>query len=194
MTASQVLGIPYEEVTPEQRGAAKAVNFGILYGISSFSLAQDLGISRAAAEKYIEDYFERFPGVRTYLDRTVAEAKKNGFVRTLYGRIRPIPELSSDSFQKRAFGERVAMNSPMQGTAADIMKLAMIAVDRALRENNLKARVLVQVHDELLLEVPEDEAEKVSSLLKDAMESVADLAVPLECEVHLGSNWLEAKG
>ena len=194
LTASQVLGIPYEEVTPEQRGAAKAVNFGILYGISSFSLAQDLGISRAAAEKYIEHYFERFPGVRTYLDRTIAEAKKNGFVRTLYGRIRPIPELSSESFQKRAFGERVAMNSPIQGTAADIMKLAMIAVDRALRENSLKARVLVQVHDELLLEVPEDEAEKVSSLLKKAMESVADLAVPLECEVHRGSNWLEAKG
>ena len=193
LTASEVFGIPYEDVTPEQRGAAKAVNFGILYGISSFSLAQDLGISRATAEDYIQNYFVRFPKVKKYLDETVEEAKKNGMVRTLYGRIRPIPELSSTEFQKRAFGERVAMNSPIQGTAADIMKLAMLAVDRRLSEEKLRSKVLLQVHDELLLEVPKDEEEKVCALLKDAFEHVAELSVPLEAEVHNGSTWLDAK-
>jgi len=194
LTASQVLGIPYEEVTSEQRSAAKAVNFGILYGISSFSLAQDLGVTRSEADAYIRDYFERFPGVRTYLDNTIASAKKDGWVRTLYGRVRPVPELSSQEFRKRMFGERVAMNSPIQGTAADIMKLAMIAVDRRLRDGGFAAKVLLQVHDELLLEVPAEEVSAVSELVKQAMESVAELAVPLECEVHVGDNWLDAKG
>ncbi|MBO4627687.1 MAG: DNA polymerase I [Lachnospiraceae bacterium] len=193
LTASQVLGIPYDEVTPQQRGAAKAVNFGILYGISAFSLAQDLGITRAAAEEYIASYYKRFPQVRDYLDRTIADAKKNGYVKTLYGRVRPIPQISSQSYQERMFGERVAMNSPIQGTAADIMKAAMIAVDKALREGGFKAKMLLQVHDEVLLECPREEAEAVAKLVQTAMEGVADLAVPLVCEVHTGENWLDAK-
>lgn len=194
LTASQVLRIPYEDVTPKQRSAAKAVNFGILYGISSFSLAQDLGVTRAEAEDYINNYFARFPGVRAYLDRTIADAKKEGLVRTLYGRVRPIPELSAPEFQKRMFGERVAMNSPIQGTAADIMKAAMIAVAGALSEGGYRAKMLLQVHDELLLETPKEEAEAVSKLVQNAMENVASLAVPLVCEVHIGDNWLDAKG
>ena len=193
LTAGEVFGVPYEDVTPAQRSAAKAVNFGILYGISSFSLAQDLGITRATAEDYIQNYFERFPLVKKYLDNTVEEAKKNGMVRTAYGRVRPIPELSSTEFRKRAFGERVAMNSPIQGMAADIMKMAMLAVDQKLREENLRSRVLLQVHDELLLEVPSDEETAVCLLLKDAFEHVAELAVPLEAEIHTGSTWLDAK-
>ena len=193
LTASEVFGIPYDEVTSAQRSAAKAVNFGILYGISSFSLAQDLGITRYTAEDYIHGYFERFPRVKQYLDETIAEAKKNSVVRTAYGRIRPIPELSAAEFQKRAFGERVAMNSPIQGTAADIMKMAMLAVDRKLREQGLASRVLLQVHDELLLEVPKAEEETVSKLVKDAFENVAELSVPLEAEIHSGTTWLDAK-
>ena len=193
LTASEVFGIPYDDVTSEQRTAAKAVNFGILYGISSFSLAQDLGITRNTAEEYINGYFERFPRVKHYLDETVESARKNGFVRTAYGRIRPIPELSSNEFQKRAFGERVAMNSPIQGTAADIMKLAMLSVDRKLREMGLASRVLLQVHDELLLEVPVAEQETVCAMIKDAFEHVADLSVPLEAEIHCGKSWFEAK-
>lgn len=194
LTASQVLRIPYEDVTPKQRSAAKAVNFGILYGISSFSLAQDLGVTRAEAEDYINNYFARFPGVRAYLDKTIADAKKDGLVRTLYGRVRPIPELSAPEFQKRMFGERVAMNSPIQGTAADIMKAAMIAVAKALSEGGYRAKMLLQVHDELLLETPKEEAEAVSKLVQNAMENVASLAVPLVCEIHIGDNWLDAKG
>jgi DNA polymerase I - 3''-5'' exonuclease and polymerase domains len=193
LTASEVFGVPYDDVTAEQRSAAKAVNFGILYGISSFSLAQDLGITRATAEEYIQGYFERFPRVKAYLDETVAEAKKNGMVRTAYGRIRPIPELSSSEYSKRSFGERVAMNSPIQGTAADIMKMAMLAVDRKLREQGLSSRALIQVHDELLLEVPLAEEETVRKLVKEAFEHVADLSVPLEAEVHSGKTWLDAK-
>ncbi|MBR5712493.1 MAG: DNA polymerase I [Lachnospiraceae bacterium] len=193
LTASQVFGVPFDEVTGAQRSAAKAVNFGILYGIGSFSLSQDLGITRATAEAYIQNYFARFPGVKEYLDRTVAEAKKNGSVRTMYGRLRPIPELSSNEFAKRAFGERVAMNSPIQGTAADIMKLAMLAADRAIRSKNLKAKILLQVHDELLIEAPEDEAEIVASCVKEAMEGAVKLSVPLTAEVHCGANWFEAK-
>ena len=188
-----MFGVPYDDVTSEQRSAAKAVNFGILYGISSFSLAQDLGITRATAEEYIQGYFERFPRVKAYLDETVAEAKKNGMVRTAYGRIRPIPELSSSEYSKRSFGERVAMNSPIQGTAADIMKMAMLAVDRKLREQGLSSRALIQVHDELLLEVPLAEEETVRKLVKEAFEHVADLSVPLEAEVHSGKTWLDAK-
>ncbi len=193
LTASQVFNIPFDKVTPQQRSAAKAVNFGILYGISSFSLSQDLGITRSQAEQYIRDYFARFPGVKRYLDDTVADAKKNGMVRTAYGRIRPIPELSAPEYTRRAFGERVAMNSPIQGTAADIMKIAMLRVDRALRESESNAKILLQVHDELLLEVPEEEAEKVAALVGDAMEHAADLNVPLEVDVHIGKSWLDAK-
>ena len=193
LTASEVFGIPYDDVTSQQRSAAKAVNFGILYGISSFSLAQDLDISRKTAEEYIKGYFERFPRVKEYLDETVSEAKKNGLVRTAFGRVRPIPELASSEFAKRAFGERVAMNSPIQGTAADIMKMAMLRVDEKLREQGLTSKVLLQVHDELLLEVPLAEENAIRELLADAFEHVAELAVPLVAEIHSGATWFDAK-
>ena len=193
LTASEVFGIPYNDVTSQQRSAAKAVNFGILYGISSFSLAQDLDISRKTAEEYIKGYFERFPRVKEYLDETVSEAKKNGMVRTAFGRVRPIPELASSEFAKRAFGERVAMNSPIQGTAADIMKMAMLRVDEKLREQGLTSKVLLQVHDELLLEVPIAEENAIRELLADAFEHVADLTVPLVAEIHSGATWFDAK-
>ncbi len=192
-TAASVLGIPYEAVTAEQRSAAKAVNFGIIYGISSYSLSQDLGITKKMADEYIARYFEKYPGVKAYLDNTVAQAMEEGQVTTAYGRIRPIPELSSSNFMQRSFGERVAMNSPIQGTAADIMKLAMLRVDEALKKQRLNSRMLVQVHDELLLEVPFEEEKAVTQLLKQAMEGAAELSVPLIADVHTGSNWYEAK-
>ena len=193
LTASEVFHVPMEEVSPQMRSAAKAVNFGIIYGIGAFSLGQDIGVSRDEAQQYIDRYFARFPKVKQYLDETVAGAKKNGFVKTAFGRVRPIPELSSNEFAKRAFGERVAMNSPIQGTAADIMKIAMIAVDRELTKQGLRSKILLQVHDELLLEVPKDEETKVAALLQQAMEHAAELSVPLTAEVHSGENWLDAK-
>lgn len=193
MTASQVFDIPFDEVTDAQRSAAKAVNFGIIYGISSFGLGQNLNISRKTAEQYIDSYYERYPSIRDFLENNVKSAGENGFVRTMYGRIRPIPELDSSNFMQRSFGERVAMNSPIQGTAADIMKLAMIRMHDALRAKRLKAKMLVQVHDEILLEVPEEEVEQVRDIVKNAMEGVADLAVPLIADIHQGYSWFEAK-
>ncbi|MBP5198779.1 MAG: DNA polymerase I, partial [Lachnospiraceae bacterium] len=193
MTASKVFNTPVEEVTDLQRRNAKAVNFGIVYGISSFGLSQDLSISRKEAENYIEQYFKTFPGIKRYLDETVENAKKNGFVTTIYGRRRPIPELSQKNFMMRQFGERVAMNSPIQGTAADIMKIAMIKAWKRIKEENLKSRILLQVHDELLIETAEDEVEKVREILTDSMQNAADLKVELKIDLHVGNDWFDAK-
>ena len=193
MTASQVFHVPYDAVTGEQRSAAKAVNFGILYGISSFGLGQNLGISRKTAEEYIKAYYERYPAMKRYLEENVRLAKEQGFVKTLFGRIRPIPELSGGNFAERAFGERVAMNSPIQGTAADIMKIAMIRIARMLSERKLRSRMLVQVHDEILVETYPEEESAVYAILKEAMEGAADLSVPLVADIHRGYSWYEAK-
>ena len=193
ITASKVFHTPFEEVTDLQRRNAKAVNFGIVYGISSFGLSQDLSISRKEASAYIEQYFETYPGVKRFLDNCIAKAKETGESRTMYGRRRPIPELSSSNFMQRQFGERVAMNAPIQGTAADIMKIAMIRVYDSLEREGLKSRILLQVHDELLLEVWEDEVEKVREILMRDMKGAAELSVSLEIDVHTGKNWYEAK-
>ncbi|MDO4490276.1 MAG: DNA polymerase I [Lachnospiraceae bacterium] len=193
ITASQVFHVPYEEVTPLQRRNAKAVNFGIVYGISSFGLSQDLNVSRKEAQEYIDSYFETYPGIRKFLDETVADAREKGCVVTLYGRKRPMPELSSGNFMQRQFGERVAMNAPIQGTAADIMKIAMNRVADRLKREQLQAKLLLQVHDELLIETPVEEEEKVREILKEEMVHAAELSVPLEIDMHAGNNWYEAK-
>lgn len=193
ITASQVFHTPFDEVTDLQRRNAKAVNFGIVYGISSFGLSQDLSITRKEAAEYIDRYFETYPGIKKFLDDAVAHAKEQGYVVTLFGRRRPVPELSSSNFMQRQFGERVAMNSPIQGTAADIMKIAMIAVDKELRMRNMKSRLVLQVHDELLIETWKEEEEEVREILKEGMMHAADLSVPLEIDMHSGKNWYEAK-
>ena len=193
ITASQVFGVPFNEVTPLQRRNAKAVNFGIVYGISAFGLSRDLSISKKEAAQYIDQYFATYPGVKTYLDACVELAKKEGFSETLYKRRRPIPELASSNFMTRSFGERVAMNAPIQGTAADIIKIAMIKVYEGLNAAGLKTRLILQIHDELLLEVPEEEVEQARQILQAAMESAADLAVKLEIDLHTGKNWYDAK-
>ena len=191
-TASLVFHVPLEEVTKTQRSNAKAVNFGIVYGISSFGLSQDLSISKKEAEKYIDDYFKSYPGIKNYLDNSVKEAKEKGYSTTMFGRRRPIPELKAGNFMQRQFGERVAMNSPIQGTAADIMKIAMINVERELRKNNLKSRIVLQVHDELLVETYKDEISTVQDILVKNMEGAANLHVPLDVDVKEGNNWDEA--
>ncbi len=193
ITASQVFHVPFEEVTALQRRNAKAVNFGIVYGISSFGLSQDLSITRREAAQYIEQYFRTYPGIKTFLDDTVKYAKENGYVVTLFGRRRPIPELASSNFAQRSFGERAAMNAPIQGTAADIMKIAMIRVDQKLKENHMRSRLVLQVHDELLVEAHRSEIEQVKQILRHEMEQAASLAVPLEVDMHVGDNWYEAK-
>lgn len=180
-------------MTDLQRRNAKAVNFGIVYGISSFGLSQDLSITRKEAAQYIENYFETYPKIKGFLDGLVTEAKEKGYVTTMFGRRRPVPELRSSNFMQRSFGERVAMNSPIQGTAADIIKIAMIRVGKALKEQNLKSRLLLQVHDELLVETAEDETAQVSAILEKEMKNAARLAVSLEIDMHTGSNWYEAK-
>lgn len=193
ITASQVFHTPFDEVTDQQRRNAKAVNFGIVYGISSFGLSQDLSITRKEAAKYIEDYFKTYPGIKAFLDNAVAHAKEQGYVVTLFGRRRPVPELSSSNFMQRSFGERVAMNAPIQGTAADIIKIAMVGVNKRLKSQKMKSRLVLQVHDELLIEAYESELEEVKRLLKEEMEQAASLDVPLEVDMHTGSNWYEAK-
>ena len=193
MTASQVFHIPFDEVTDLQRRNAKAVNFGIVYGISSFGLSEDLSITKKEAAQYIENYFKTYPGIKTFLDNAVAQAKDKGYVDTLFGRRRPVPELSSSNFMQRAFGERVAMNSPIQGTAADIMKIAMIGVNNRLKEKQMKSRLVLQVHDELLIEAHVDEVEDVKQILAYEMEHAANLLVPLDVDMHVGDNWYEAK-
>ena len=186
ITAGQVFGVPPEMVTRQMRSAAKAVNFGIVYGISAFSLAQDIGVSNAEAKAYMERYFEKYSGVHAYMTDIVEQAKRDGFVSTLMGRRRWLPELRSSNFNTRSFGERVALNMPIQGTAADIIKLAMIQVDRRLRAEGLAARLVLQVHDELIVECPREEAERVQALLRETMEGVVQLAVPLTADAHIG--------
>ena len=193
-TAAKVFHVARADVTPEMRRSAKAVNFGIVYGISAFSLSQDIGVTVAEAKAYMEAYFATFPGVRKYMDDVVEKARKNGYVETLLHRRRDLPELKSSNFNMRSFGERVALNMPVQGTAADVMKLAMVAVHKRLKAENLQARLVLQVHDELIVECPESEAETVAKLLEEEMEHVVALSVPLTAEAHWGKNWLEAKG
>lgn len=193
ITASQVFHVPFEDVTDQMRRNAKAVNFGIVYGISSFGLSQDLSISRKEATDYINSYFETYPGIKEYIDGLVKSAKEKGYAVTMYGRKRPVPELMSSNFMQRSFGERIAMNSPIQGTAADIIKIAMVRVYNALKEKGLKSRLVLQVHDELLIETAKDELEQVMELLSDEMHNAASLRVPLEIDMHYGNNWFETK-
>ncbi|MDY2699448.1 MAG: DNA polymerase I [Lachnospiraceae bacterium] len=193
ITASQVFHIPFDEVTDLQRRNAKAVNFGIVYGISSFGLSQDLSITRKEASEYIEQYFATYPGVKNFLDKTVSDAKEKGYVTTLFGRRRPVPELSSSNFMQRSFGERVAMNSPIQGTAADVIKIAMIRVHRRLKQEGLKSKLILQVHDELLIETKKEEAMQVRTILEEEMSRAAELSVHLEIDLHEGDDWYEAK-
>lgn len=193
ITAAKVFHTPFEEVTDLQRRNAKAVNFGIVYGISSFGLSQDLSISKKEAADYIEQYFATYPGVKAFLDKLVSDARRDGYIATMFGRRRPVPELKSSNFMQRSFGERVAMNSPIQGTAADIIKIAMIRVWKALREAGLKSRLILQVHDELVIETYREEEEQVRRVLTENMTAAADLAVKLEIDLHTGENWYEAK-
>lgn len=192
ITASHVFNVPFDEVTPELRRNAKAVNFGIVYGISSFGLSQDLSISKKQAAEYIEQYFAAYPGIKSYIDGLVEFAKENGYSLTMYNRRRPIPEIKSSNFMQRSFGERVAMNAPIQGTAADIIKIAMINVYNELKKRKLKSKLILQVHDELLVEAHKDEVEEVRELMIDSMKNAAKLSVVLEVDINEGSNWLEA--
>ena len=194
VTASQVFGVPLESVTPLMRRHAKAVNFGIVYGISAFSLSQDIGVTVAEAKEYMERYFATYTGVRQYMEQVVSQARERGYVETLWHRRRALPELKSSNFNMRSFGERVALNMPIQGTAADIIKLAMVRVHRRLAAEGLEARLIMQVHDELIVECPEAEASRVEQLLQQEMQGVAELSVPLLAEAHTGHNWLAAKG
>ena len=194
VTAARVFHVPEEEVTHQMRSQAKAVNFGIVYGMSAFSLSQDIHVTVSEAKDYMERYFATYPGVRQYMTDIVAQAREQGYVETLYHRRRALPELRSSNFIQRSFGERVALNMPIQGTAADVMKLAMLRVDERIRREGLAAKLIMQVHDELIVECPEAERETVETLLRQEMEQVAALSVPLIAEAHSGKNWLEAKG
>lgn len=193
-TAAQVFGLPEEMITPELRSRAKAVNFGIVYGIGAFSLSKDIGVTRAEADRYIKNYLASYPSVAAYMENTIEQAKKTGYVTTYYGRRRYLPELSNSNGNLRAFGERVARNAPIQGTAADIIKIAMIRVYERLKAEQPDARLILQVHDELIVECDEENAEKVCGMLEYEMENAAKLAVKLTAEAHFGKNWLEAKG
>ena len=192
-TASEIFDVPPEWVTPELRSRAKAVNFGLIYGISGFGLSRNTGVSRKEAAAFIEKYFRTYPGVKRFMDRTASEGADRGYAETLMGRRRYLPELKSPKAPIREFGKRAAMNTPVQGTAADIIKLAMVRIDRALREAGLQSRLILQVHDELLLECPPEEADRAAELLREAMEGAIELSVPLVAEVHRGENWAEAK-
>ena len=194
VTAAKVFHVPEAEVTHQMRSRAKAVNFGIVYGMSAFSLSQDIHVTVAEAKDYMERYFATYPGVRQYMTDVVERAREQGFVETLYHRRRALPELKSSNFIQRSFGERVALNMPIQGTAADVMKLAMLRVHDRIRREGLQARLIMQVHDELIVECPEREQQAVETLLRQEMEQVAALAVPLTAEAHSGKNWREAKG
>ncbi len=189
--ASKVLNIPIEEVTKEERTKAKAINFGIVYGISDFGLAEQIGVSRKEAKQYIEQYLNKYEGIRNFMNIIVEQAKENGYVETLYHRRRYVPELKSNNYMVRQFGSRIAMNTPIQGTAADIMKIAMINIYKKL--NNMKSKLILQVHDELLVETYPEEKEKVKEILKSEMENVIKLQVPLIADLSEGQNWLEAK-
>ena len=193
VTASQVFGVAPEEVTPLHRRHAKAVNFGIVYGISEYSLSEDIGVSFYEAKNYIESYLEKYSGVRAYMKQVVADAREQGYTQTLYGRKRYIPELKASNFNIRQGAERIALNTPIQGTAADLIKLAMIRVDKALAEKFPEAKLLLQVHDELIVECPEAIAREVAELVSREMEQVASLKVPLTAEAKIGKSWFEAK-
>jgi len=193
VTAAHVFGVPLGQVTQNMRRAAKAVNFGIVYGISAFSLSQDLGVTVAEAKEYMDAYFARFPGVKAYMDGVIQKARADGYVETMFHRRRTLPEIKASNFNTRSFGERVALNMPIQGAAADIIKLAMVRVFERLKKEALQAKLIMQVHDELIVECPVDEVEKVKALLTEEMEGVYQLAVPLTAEAHSGENWLEAK-
>ncbi len=189
LTASQVFGVPRSEVNAEHRRRAKAVNFGIVYGLSAFGLSQQIGIDTKEAKLFIDAYFEKYSGVRAFIDRTLDEARRDMKVTTLFGRVRPIPDIHSKNFNLRGFAERTAVNTPLQGTAADLIKLAMIRIDQELRERKLKSRMLLQVHDELVFEVPEEEIDTMKTLVADRMENVHALKVPLKVDVGVGKNW-----
>ncbi len=193
ITASKVFHTPFEEVTDLQRRNAKAVNFGIVYGISSFGLSQDLSITTKEAKEYIDAYFKTYPGIKNFLDKMVLDAKEKGYCETMFGRRRPVPELKSSNFMQRSFGERVAMNSPIQGTAADIIKYAMVNVYDALKSKGLKSKLILQIHDELLIETVKDEVEQVREVLSHEMQNACSLAVKLEIDLHTGTDWYEAK-
>jgi len=194
VTASQVFNVPVEDVTPLLRTRAKAVNFGIVYGIGAFSLGKDIGVSRAEADRYIKDYLHHYSGVDSYMKSVVEKAKNDGYVSTLFSRRRYLPELASSNGMLRAFGERVARNMPIQGTAADIIKIAMIRVYERLKREGFSARLLLQVHDELIVEAPLDEAEKVKALVSEEMENACKMKVRLVSDAHIGKTWYEAKG
>ena len=185
--------MPEEMVTPLMRSRAKAVNFGIVYGIGAFSLAKDIGVTRREAESYINAYLDYYSGVRHYMEQVVEQAKEQGYVETIFGRRRYLPELSSSNFNLRSFGQRVARNMPIQGAAADIIKIAMVQVENRLELEGLKARLILQVHDELIVEAPEAEAEQVAKLLTEEMESAVSLAVPMVAESQIGKTWYDAK-
>ncbi len=190
-TAAEVFGVAQEDVTEAMRDAAKVVNFGVVYGISDYGLAQNLNIGRAEARGFIDGYFARFPGVRRYMEEIVAQARREGMVRTLFGRVRPIPEINSKNYARRQFAERTALNTPIQGTAADIIKRAMVRLHRELERGGYRSRLILQVHDELILEVPEAELCPVRALVTEVMEGAAELAVPLKVDVKVGPNWYE---
>ncbi len=193
-TASEVFKVPMELVSPELRSRAKAVNFGIVYGISDFSLAADIKVPRKEAKQYIENYFDTYRGIKEYLDKTVLDAKASGYVTTLFGRRRYIPELSVQNHNVRSFGERVAMNTPIQGSAADLLKIAMVAVHRRLQQENMKTHIILQVHDELILESPDDEVERAKAILIEEMENAGNMGIPLKVDLGVGQNWYQAKG
>jgi len=193
LTASQVFKVPFDEVTPQQRSNAKAVNFGIIYGIGAFSLSKDLSITREEAERYIEGYFEKYPKVKIYLNKLVEDAKQKGYAQTLFNRRRIIPEINSTNFAQRSFGQRVAMNTPIQGTAADIIKIAMVKVHQKFKEQNLKSRLILQVHDELLVETKKEEIQIVKQILKYEMEHTVEFKVPMTVDIHEGNTWYETK-
>ena len=193
ITASKIFDVPVESVSKQLRSRAKAVNFGIVYGISEFGLSEQTGINRREAKDFMEQYLEHYSGIKNYMDDIVNEAKSKGYIDTAFGRRRYIPELKSNNYMVRKFGERVAMNTPVQGTAADIMKIAMINVYRKLKEEKMEAKIVLQIHDELLIEAPISEKEKVKKILVEQMENAAKLKVPLKVEAEEGKNWLSAK-
>jgi DNA polymerase-1 len=193
LTASQVFGVPPLMVTPDHRRQAKVVNFGIVYGLSAFGLAQQLGIDPAEARQFIDAYFEKYKGVRAFIDKTLDETRRDGKVKTLFGRVRPIPDINSRNANQRGFAERTAVNTPLQGTAADLIKLAMIRIDTAITERDLKSRMTLQVHDELVFEVPDAELDVMRSLVREQMEKVHPLAVPLVVDLSVGPNWRDVE-
>jgi DNA polymerase-1 len=189
LTAAEVFGVPPLMITDEHRRSAKAVNFGIVYGLSAFGLSQQLGIDKGEAKRFIDRYFDRYKGVRAFIDKTLEEARREQKVRTLFGRVRPIPDINSKNANQRGFAERTAVNTPLQGTAADLIKIAMIRIDAEMREREMKSRMTLQVHDELVFEVAEAELEAMKTLVRDQMENAHPLTVPLLVEVGVGKNW-----